>query len=229
MHSFCCSRCSKAIGRPGVLGGLGFCDPVFFRPRQAAGWPVSWDFSPLWMLMPRRLIRDGAETAAPPREQQEAEHERLGEVQGKARERLTQLLQCLARRDLQLQGGWRLCAHFRQHQYRDAVRLRPVRISRQPEFLAGARPPRRSSTRGGRGRGSVQERQARARIPLSPQRWLLLLGERRTARDPRRERRARRDRWLVERHHGAKTGGRRRGRGARTPFHLARKRAGRDL
>ena len=42
--------------------------------------------------MPRRLIRDGAETAAPPREQQEAEHQRLGEVQAKARERLTQLL-----------------------------------------------------------------------------------------------------------------------------------------
>jgi PAS domain S-box-containing protein len=38
------------------------------------------------------LIRDGAETAVPPREQQEAEHERLGEVQGQARERLTQLL-----------------------------------------------------------------------------------------------------------------------------------------
>ena len=74
-----------------------------------------------------------------------------------------------------------------------------------------------------------RERGPRGGVSLSPQGWLLLLGERRAASDPRRRRQDRGDRRVVERHHGAQGGRGGESSGACPPVPVARQLARGDL
>ena len=157
---------------------------------------MSWDFSPLWMLMPRRLIRDGAETAAPPREQQEAEHQRLGEVQAKARERLTQLLSASPAVIYSFKAGGDFAPTFVSTNIETLFGYAPCEYLNNPNFWRERVHPDDLPRVETEVTDLFKNGKHATRIPLPPQRWLLLLGKRRTARDPRRERRARSRSWV---------------------------------
>ena len=121
------------------------------------------------------------------RERETRARRQLKEVQAAAQERLARLLSVVTCGDLQLQGDRRFCADLCQRQYHRRVRLRASRIPGGSVLLARPGPPRRPGPRRGRHIPILPERGPRGGVPLSPQGWLLLLGERRAAADPRRD------------------------------------------
>jgi PAS domain-containing protein len=104
------------------------------------------------------------------REQEEAEHQLLGEVQANASERLTQLLSASPAVIYSFKASGNFAPTFVSTNIETLFGYAPCEYldNPKPEFLARACPSRRSSARGDRGHGPVQERQARARIPLPP-------------------------------------------------------------
>ena len=139
-------------------------------------------------------------------ETEEGAQRRLVDLQAPMQERLTRLLD----------ASPAVIYSFKARDY-----FAPIFVSDNIETLFGYAPrdyldnpnfwrehvyPEDLSRSRGRDWGSFRQRQTRARIPVSPQGRILLLGQRRAAFDPGREERARRDRRLLERYPRAKEG-----------------------
>ena len=125
-------------------------------------------------------------------------HRELSDVHTAAQERLARLLSASPAVIYSFEGTGKYVPVFVSDNITDIFGYAPAEYLKDPTFWRDRVHPDDLSPRRGGHHQILPEWDPRGGVSLSPQRWLVLLGERRAASDPGRRRQTIGDRWVVE-------------------------------